>query len=78
MNWPLLLSVVLVAPVAAQSQQPPDANAGKNLKDRTVTLRACVIRTVQVPRPVQPAPLQPAKSEFASAIAVSVTEVLWL
>jgi hypothetical protein len=42
MNWPLVLSVVLVAPVAAQSQQPPDTSAGKNLKDRTVTLRACV------------------------------------
>jgi hypothetical protein len=39
MNWPLFLSVVLVAPVVAHSQQPSDAAADKS---RSLTLRACV------------------------------------
>jgi hypothetical protein len=39
-----------------------------------VTLRACVIETVQVPVPVH-APLQPVKREPAVAVGVSVTDV---
>ena len=40
-----------------------------------VTLRACVIETVQGPVPEQPAPSQPAKFDPDASAAVSVTAV---
>ena len=41
----------------------------------TVTVRDCVMDTVQGPVPLQPPPFHPAKTEFASGFGVSVTTV---
>ena len=60
---------------------PVPARATVNVKlpvvvlNVAVTLRACVIDTVQVPVALVQAPLQPAKVEPAAGVAVSVTDV---
>src|ERR1700739_385838 len=38
----LFLSIVLVAPAVAQSQQTADSKSNKDLKGQTITIRACV------------------------------------
>lgn len=67
---PLGLEVTVPVPVPARDTLSAKVDAELNV---AVTLRACVIDTVQVPVP-EHAPLQPAKLEPLVAEAVRVTE----